>query len=433
MKKEKIIRFIDLLLSNKKINLDVTSIDNYKIIKYLIKNIDLHEIKNYKYIVKKSIPIIKKMTDTFKKYQDDYLLLKSINKIDYNTIRKELYGFPSFSEIKGVEIKKQIKTVNQKYYYKLKISGIFINLYFYGKEDKVLFKNIARIIFLFITTFGINLNLFNNYNIRLLLIDFPRKLDTNLQKNNTSFKNISDLGYFNNSSGVNIFSKKELVVTRKTGLSGLLIHELIHMVGLDFCFNFRDNSHVNISNWQRNWIKINNIKNVNSNIGSFIESICNSNSSYFLAIYNSIYLADKTSSCCPIKYFKYFFYLESIYCYLNAIKLLSYFNFKTYDSFFNNTNNKIFYQNALVFEYTILRMFIFSDYYKLLLKDMLKYDFNKKTNSDINLKKQNQLNIKLLDISKEKSLKIIFDSLSRFLKYYNDENNYMEYFLTNII
>ena len=65
---------------------------------------------------------------------------------------------------------------------------------------------ICNVIYLFITKFGIKLNIFDNYNIRFLLIDFPRKLDHNIN----SFKNLSEHGYFNNSSGVHIRSNREL-------------------------------------------------------------------------------------------------------------------------------------------------------------------------------------------------------------------------------
>ena len=433
MKKEKLISFVDLLLANENIQLDETSIDNYKIIKHIIQNTDLLEIDNFKYIVKKSEPIIEKMNKAFLSFQDDYFVFKNDESVDYSTIRKELHGFPSYDRNKAKLIKEEIGKITQRYYYQLKIKDIVINLYFYSQsKDENDFKNIGKLIFLFVSVFGVNLEVFNNYNIRLLLIDFPRRLDSGRQTDSNSFRNLSEEGLFNNSSGVNIFSKKELVVTRKSGLSGLLIHELIHMLGLDFCYNFTDNDHVNLADWKRKWVKENNIKDKGNNIVSFIESICNTTSSYFLAIYNSIYLYNKLKTDSINKYFKYFYYYETIYCYLNAVKLLKYFNFDSYDSFFNNNNNKIFYQNALVFEYIVMRMFIISQYYKLLLSKMIKYNFNELTNSSINLDIQYDLNQKLLELSRKKTLKNIFDQISKELDQYNDKNNYMEYFLTTL-
>ena len=433
MKKEKIITFIESLLANQNIDLDETSKDNYQILKHIIQNIDLVEINNFKYIVKRSESIINKMNQAYLSFNDSHFVFQKSDPVDYSTIRKELHGFPSYYESKGKLIKESIKQITQKFYYQLKIKDVVINLYFYDKsKNEVYFRNIGQLIYSFVTVFGVNLEVFNNYNIRLLLVDFPRRLDSKSQTTSNSFRNLSEEGLFNNSSGVNIFSKKELVVTRKSGLTGLLIHELIHMLGLDFCYNFTDNDHVNLANWKENWVKENNIKDKGNNIVSFIESICNTTSCYFLAIYNSIYLHHKLKTDSVNKYFKYFFYLETLYCYLNAIKLLGYFNFNDYDSFFNNKSNKVFYQNALVFEYIVLRMFIINNYYNLLLRKMIQYNFNELTDSTINLDIQYELNQNLLQLSREKTLRNIFDSISKALDQYVDRNNYMEYFLTTL-
>ena len=99
------------------------------------------------------------------------------------------------------------------------------------------------------------------------------------------------------------------------------------MLGLDFCFDFNDMKHVNINNWHKFWISNNNVRDNNNMIESFIESICNTNSSYFLSIFNAIYLSSKNSSNKTLKYFKYLFYIETIYCYVQSVKVLNYFGF----------------------------------------------------------------------------------------------------------
>ena len=290
MKKEKLIKFINLLI-NKKIIKDDISFENYKLIKHVIENNDYININNFKHIIKRSIPILNKMYKIYNDYKDEYFYEKEEISVNYQIIRKELNYFPSFNEIKAEQIKYKILKINNKYYYQLKIDNIKINLYFYSEyKDIILFQNLAKIIYLFIKTFGIDLEHYNNYNIRFLLIDFPRILDSKNQTNANSFHDLGLKGYFNNSSGVHILGKKELVVSRKSGLTGLLIHELIHMLGLDFCFNFENNNQINLLNWEKNWILNNNINRTNNNIRSFIESICNTNSSYFVAIYNSIYI-----------------------------------------------------------------------------------------------------------------------------------------------
>ena len=123
--------------------------------------------------------------------------------------------------------------------------------------------------------------------------------------------------------------------------------------------------------------------------------------------------------------------METIYCYLNAVKLLNYFNFNDYDSFFNNTNNRIFYQNALVFEYIVLRIFLINDYYVLLLNPLFKKKFNKDTTYNSNLEFQRDLNKKLENKLQKKYIRIIFNDISNFMLKIN--NNNMEYFPLDLI
>lgn len=426
MKKDKITSFIDLLISNKTIS-DEISIENYKLVKKIIQNNDLFEIKDLKYIVKKSEQILTKMYHNFNLFNDNNLKRIKITPTNYLQIRKDLHYYPSYNENKALEIINILKKINNRFDYQLTIDSIKINLFFYCEnEDLKLFYNLAHIIYLFVKTFGVNKDKFSNYNLRFLLIDFPRELKLD------DFKEISEQGYFNNSSGVHIMSKKELVVSRKNGISGLLIHELIHMLGLDFCYNFRDDKQININNWNSKWIENNNIIKNNNNIVSFIESICNTNSSYFLALFNSVFICSKLKQ--PnnlIKYFKYFYYIEYIYCFVNGSKLLSFFGFNDYDSFFNNTSNKRFYQNALVFEYIIMRMFMIFDFYQLVMKYFLECDFNKYTNSNYNIEYQKELNKKLLNIVEKKYIKNIFDNVSKIVIIEKPKS--IEYFSSDLI
>ena len=112
---------------------------------------------------------------------------------------------------------------------------------------------------------------------------------------------------------------------------------------------------------------------------------------------------------------------------------MNYFNFNDYGSLFNSTNNKVFYQNALVFEYIIMRMFLINDYYKFLLRKMLQYNFNMVPNTSVNFKFQIELNKKLLNYSRNKKVKSLFDSINKTVKESNAPDNYMEYFLTTFI
>jgi hypothetical protein len=439
MKKNKVLDFINLLKSSNNLNLDQVTQINLKEMNDIINLMDQYDITNLKYIVKKSIPIFEKLASNYHNFDNKYFNLVSKDNVDYKKIRKELHNYPSYDENKAFDFKNKINTIKSKFHYLLKINNININVIFYTNEESDLFESLLKIIYIFIKTFGIdmdnNVNIYNNYNLRLLLVDFPRQLDVKNSENTDQFEDLSKKGYFNNSSGVHISSRKELVVTRKTGITGLLIHELIHMLGLDFCFNFESMKHVNLMNWEKEWVNNNNIIESNHNIYSFIESVCNTNSSYFLAIYNAIALADKANDSSYIelitKYFKYFYYIETIYSYLMAVKVLNYFNFDTYDSFFNNNSNRKYYQNAYVFEYVIMRMILLSDFYKMILKSMIENNYNKKNTSKSNYDFQENLNKKMLTSVSKKTLKNIFDEISMKLKIIQF-NKYIEYFCITV-
>lgn len=435
MKKEKIINFINLISNN--FELDYVSKENYNNLKQIIESIPMYKFKKFNKIISKSSDLITTMLQNYKSFKTNFLKQIKVEKTNYNLIRKELNFFPSFNDVKATEIKDKIYEIEKKYQYLLIIDNIKINLYFYScNEDNSLFINLARIIYLFIKTFGNNTldssKIFNNYNIRLLLIDFPRKLDSIKCSSSDSFKNLSEIGYFNNSSGVHIKSEKELVVSRKSGLTGLLIHELIHMLGLDFCFNIKNNNQINIENWNLEWIKNNNIKKNNHNIRSFIESICNTNSSYFVSIYNAIHTCSLINNDNQvIKFFKYYFYIESIYCFVNGVKLLNYFNFDSFDSFFNTNDQKTFYQNSLVFEYIILRMILIENYYSMILKPMINLKFNELTTDEINYNFQKNLNFKMLNNVKKKSIKYLFNNISNNIN--KTEGLFIEYFPLDLL
>lgn len=430
MKKNKVVNFINKIMYTKEINIDKISIKNLEEI--LNCDMPFFKINKFKNIIKLSEPIIYTMYDNFKKFNISlYKLIKEEN-VNYEIIRKELHNYPSYNENKAIEFIKEISKIKKKYIYNLQIDQINIIVTFYSNDLSFnLFHNLLRIIFVFIKTFGNNIYIYDNYNIRLLLVDFPRKLDSKYSFQQNQFQNISNKGYFNNSSGVHIKSQKELVVTRKSGINGLLIHELIHMVGLDFCFNFNNMNMANIKGWEIDWISKNNIIELNNNLGSFIECICNTNSSFFISIYNSILLCEKTNNSIKvIKYFKYFFYIEILYCFILSVKVINYFGFNTFDSFFNNTTNKKYYQNAYVFEYVVMRMFLIYNFYYFIFKKLIKNNFNKLNTYDNNIEFQKKLNKKLINSLEDPNIKKIFNIINNNLK--NNNNNYMEYFLLNI-
>lgn len=424
--KKKIIDFTNLIYPY----LDTVSKENIHLIKTLTESNFILKINKINNIITKSKKIILDFENNFKIFNSNNLQKKSTIDITYKQLRKELYNSPTFNEYIKSDIKNLLLNTKKKHSYQITIDYLVINLHLYANNiNNNQLIEISRLLFTFFKTFNTKQDIFkkryHNLNVRILLIDFPRILDTT-----KDFNELSEYGIFNNSSGLTILKKKEIIVTRKTGLLGLLIHELIHLLGLDFCYSLNDDNHTNIINWQTKWISSNNIVKKNNNIISFIEGICNTSSSYFLALYSSIVLSSKFNNNKTLTYFKYFFYIEVLHSYIQTCKILHFFGFNTYQDFFNNTSNRIYYQNAYVFEYVFLRIFLIYEYYNLILKKLLKYKFNKETNSKINENIQTKINKQILNFNKKVFLK---DNINKIISFINFENNYCEYFAVNML
>ena len=219
-----------LLDSESKLSyIDISKIDSKKI-----------KIKNFQKLFNESIPILERMNSFYLEFDKgiNYVNYSEERNINFRDISKELKNFPSFDKKNSQLIMNEIKEVDKVISFKLKINqktSIKIHFYIKSKDlesKRKLFEKYIRIIFVFCKSFGQNINsVLNGFNIRFLLIDFPRKLDKNY-----SFDELSKNGIFNNSSGFTNKYTKELVLTRNSGLSGLLIHELIHLLDLDFHF-----------------------------------------------------------------------------------------------------------------------------------------------------------------------------------------------------
>lgn len=433
------ISFLTDNTSRKNLNdvIEITKQNNYDILRKL-------KINNFDKLFASFSENIDTLNKKYKEFTIDKLTQKVNHNINYKVALQECNNFPSFNSKNVLNDKypnyilNQLENINIKITYKLKLTKININLFFYTNKNSVEYEKhneIARIIYMFCLTFLDDLNFLNQFNFRFLLIDFPRKLDSELD-----FNTHSDLGMFNNSSGFTNISKKELVVSRNSGLNGLLIHELIHLLNLDFfdrSLNLRKFEQIEKST-KNNWINNTNIVKCSNNVIGCIhhftitETICNSLSSFLLSVYNGIkfnYIKkdnnkivsiDKIIAAC-----KLFYIVEYLYCFINCIKILKYFEYGNYDTFFNNTSNRKFYQNAHVFEYSILRIFAITNLYELIVKNILEEKYEK---SFITKK----INDNLLEIMKSNKIRDFYDLV---LKYYLNSNKIsdsVEYFCINI-
>jgi hypothetical protein len=282
-------------------------------------------------------PLFKEFKKNLKKkdYQLSFIKEESISG---NQAYEECLRFPQTKDKKYLPLHK----ITKYQLYKIIVNGITLNIHFYlpNEDFTNLINDLIDIVYLFTYKYAENKKLYQNYNLRFLLLDFPRKLSD-------SWDNLHKKGIFNNSSGLTNLLEKELIVTRLKGIKGLLIHELIHLYGLDYCLNQQKVIQYNLDNWTNQWEKLNIKKN--SGIKSFIEGITNTKASLYLAVY----LAAKKRS---FKYFKYYIYQDWIHSIKNFKKLLKYWNL-SYDEFLSPGNT--YYQNALVLEYLYLKFLLY--------------------------------------------------------------------------
>tara|TARA_Y100000813_G_C24152784_1_gene347990 strand:- start:165 stop:1505 length:1341 start_codon:yes stop_codon:yes gene_type:complete len=434
------------LLNKSNLKLDETSIGSYDD----LKMIDSVNIKNLMKLFDESMPIIKLMADNYISYQPSYLNEKEINEINTSNILRELNNFPSFKLKNESSIYSEIKNVNKRKKLELVLNkNTKIKIFFYYSSLDEQFVNnqigrLSKILYVFCNSFGLKImNTINNFNIRFLIVDFPRRLN-----NKFDFKELGDHGIFNNSSGYTNKYTKEMVLSRKSGLTGLLIHELIHLLDLDFHFWENEIGNVEKFDWKKDWVKNCNMvectQQIKSNCGyySFTEAICNTTSSYLLAIYSGIEYHDNIEQSrgnrisnniqnqIKIKKIILLFYIiEYIHCYINCCKLLKFFGFDNYDSFFNNTSNRKYFQDAHVFEYIVLRTFIITYFYDIVFRRLNKFINGEKHNSLENYKYQKKVSDFIFKKMMIGDIKNFYDLvISKSFK-----NDSIEYFCTNFI
>jgi len=417
--KDKIINFINLI---KQYNfLDYVSEYNINSIIDLLNKINSPNMRDLQKICNSSHDIIIKLNNIFNLFNHSFVKYKNKSLTNYSNVRKDLHHIPSYSN-ENSDIAQKIKQVTIKKKYVLQIDDFKVNLFFYCSSenlDETFVHNTAQIIYMFIKTFSRNNDLYKNYNFRFLLIDHPRVLNTDINQAAID-------GDFNNSSGMTNIFNKELIVTRLSGFNGLLIHELLHLLGLEFCFSHKDNDYSHYEDWINDWIAPTNLSK-NHGVKNLYEGICNTTSSYFLSIYNSIKLCNlKNSNNIDklVKYFCYFFYIEFIHALIQCVRLLKSYGINKYSDFVNS-NNELYHQESLMFEYIVLRYYIINDYYRLLLKRMLKQDFNDNSQLE-NEHFQNNLNTNILRLVNVPKLKTLFNDISNNL--YIGDINYIEYF-----
>jgi len=173
-------------------------------------------------------------------------------------------------------------------------------------------------------------------------------------------------GTANISSGVTTYEGK-MVISRKEELPKLLIHELIHFLGLDGNF-FNHNNH-ELFHSKETFTNYNITSFcVQKNISSFVyESYTEFLSNILNCLFVSLEIPNGNFSV-MIETLE----LERIYSIYQTAKLLYYFGFENFDSFFLDCKNKLnsknrkFFTDTLYLDYTIIRSIMFFSFQEVL-------------------------------------------------------------------
>lgn len=188
-------------------------------------------------------------------------------------------------------------------------------------------------------------------------------------------------GFFNCSSGYTSvyvdskINKTEMLITRFPEHIGLFIHEMGHLLGFDF-ETIVDNNVFTLSGMlhekkcSRKIISSLPIDNNIINGFEMPEAINNYNTTILRSIFNSIIICESFEDINFINIYNDFLRIEFIYCVYHSAKILSKYNFLSYDDFFSKETKVKLQQKALLFEYTVVRMLMFLnvDIYKFMKK-----------------------------------------------------------------
>lgn len=333
----------------------------------------------------------------FQKYYDD-----SIN-ISINTVNKSLEK----SKYKYIGNENAIKDqkLNYQTHYKYKNQEII----FYHKLNEHSYED------LLLNRIKTLLNFYNYDNkteISIITNDKNRKLNKKKSNNiKSDLQIMKEKSIANISSGVTT-SNGLLIISRIEELPKLLVHELIHLIGLDGNIFDPKSHHIRdsvnkISEYYNNHFCVNKlIRSVA--IESYTESLSN--------ILNCMFFAIEI----PNGNFQIFvetFELERQYSIYQTAKLLYFFGFNTFDDFFVNCKNtinsekRVFITDTLYLDYTIIRSIMFYSFDDIIkIMNISKNKFNI-SNSSPNFY--------------DKLLKIIDNTLYQNEDYKNILNNYL--------
>lgn len=384
---------------------------------------------------------IRELYDQLKAIYDNYDIVNIFNtryfdpKSDQSKILlNEIFTVDGLNN-ENSEVFKEYLKLNKYYEKKLTYGNINFKLKFYFNDKSnllpIIIKRFHCLIKMYENTerFKHITKCMNNedFDVYFLLYPVNRHVPFKQSKNiNLDLKNFKNNGTYNCSSGYTTFfgNRRHMLMTRIPECLGLLTHELGHLLGWDLsdtvvkedmCTLSGMVNNINLSNKQQH--VINKLPLNNKNIIPY-EVFCNTYTTILHTVCNSLEKNLNFNECLKM------LNNEIIYSIYHSAKILHFNGFNSYDKFFMNSNSNklLYYQDAALFEYTILRSFLLMN-----LQKMFKIGYESKNKKKI-------LNLALESaITYNKNYEMIFNNFIKFIKNIKYEKLNMEYFLYDFI
>jgi len=277
-------------------------------------------------------------------------IIKRYYKKDTNEFNKYIPPLDMINN-KLSYIGKEFNKLDYLICFNIKFDRFNLNVYVYcniNNENKILIKKIIKRIITMFLTFKDNI-ISNHYDITLLLYNAKRYINKKYDMEYFNKENIFNCvcGWYNE-------EKKEVIVSRKNGILGLLTHELSHLSHIDF------GNYNSFKEYEKLFYSFS-----NSNVGYFIEGINNAIS----LLIHCIFLSLEEN-----KNIKEFLINEYKHSLNQCISLIDYYNCKDFKELLQSKKYK---QNGQVFEYVFLKYIYLSNFNKLYhLNNNFKNKFN---------------------------------------------------------
>lgn len=432
-------RIVNCLTFESKKNLSIIESEKLKKVnkEYLL------EIDNGLNILNEYIDVLLKETDLLKILQSKpYQILSVITKsYDPNIFLNSNQNSMTNIQKNTLAYQKFIKINTQSIYaikYVIVNLSFKLNFYYDNKHNNIqeIIQSIINRLHLIIITFANKIDtkllskVFSKTNEYLeadiYLYDFNRNIDIKVdnnklesldyyKKNNCShcssgYSNSTCVERNNQEIKINTF---EIVCTRIPEALGLFTHEMFHVLHLDtrYFISKEDRNNIKLTSQMLNSNDLDVVLDkFNDKVKSyqFLETFNNTTTTIFHSLFNAIELSASIDHVAIINLFKKLMQIEVIYSIFHSVKILHNQNFNTFASYFDKEKTN-YYQLAYLYEYTIVRSFMFMN-----MIDYVEYMKFKDTNSNFNGNNKGQITDATIMVTKllDKTFKLMYEDKS---------------------